>query len=207
MKTRQALERARRAPWTYLSVFAAGVLAGCMAAGPPIGAQSPAAEPRSPLGSPFSDRRMGANALGTPLLIDRTDLRIGTTVHFSRVPTASELHDTAQIPGLAHLVLSLPFWPADLEPLQALEQTPEPADVIVVMPGYPPNRAAAQIWNYLSVRLRIIAVVSGPPPSLAVIDDLNTMRGLERVIAQMDEPSRAGFERLQRPLSFRKVME
>jgi len=150
---------------------------------------------------------MGASALGTPLLIDRTDLRIGTTVHFSRVPTASELHDTAQIPGLAHLVLSLPYWPADPEPLQALEQTPEQSDVIVVLPGYPPNRAAAQIWNYLSVRLRIITVVSGPPPSLAVIEDLNTLRGLERVIAQMDEPSRAGFERLQRPLSFRKVVD
>jgi hypothetical protein len=32
------------------------------------------------------------------------------------------------------------------------------------------------------------------------------MRNLERVIAEMDEPSRAGFERLQRPLSFRKVV-
>ena len=32
------------------------------------------------------------------------------------------------------------------------------------------------------------------------------MRYLERVIAQMDEPSRIGFDRLQRPLSFRKVV-
>jgi hypothetical protein len=32
------------------------------------------------------------------------------------------------------------------------------------------------------------------------------MRNLERVIAEMDQPSRAGFERLQRPLSFRKVV-
>ncbi len=192
---------------TFATVLIAGALAGCMAAGAPIGTQSPEPERRSPVGSPFSDRRMGVNALGTPLLIDRTDLRIGTTVHFSRVPTATELHDVAQTPALAHLVLSLPYWPADLEPLQVLEQTPEETDVVVVLPGYPPNRAAAQVWNYLNVRLRIVAVVPGAPPSLAVIGDLNTMRGLERVIAQMDEPSRAGFERLQRPLSFRKIVE
>ncbi|MEK7330173.1 MAG: hypothetical protein AAB113_05155 [Candidatus Eisenbacteria bacterium] len=194
-------------PWTFATVFVAGALAGCMAAGPPIGAQSSSEEPRSPLGSPFSDRRMGVNDLGTPLLIDRTDLSIGTTVQFNRLPTASELHDAAQTPGLAHIVLSLSYWPADLEALQALNLTPQEADVIVVLPGYPPNRAAAQVWNYVSARLRIVAVVPGAPPSSAIIGDLNTMRGLERVIAQMDEPSRSGFERLQRPLSFRKVVE
>jgi hypothetical protein len=188
-------------------VFVAGALAGCMAAGPPIGAQSPPAEPRSPLGSPFSDRRVGVDDLRTPLLIDRTDLSIGTTVQFNRLPTASELHDAGQIPGLAHIVLSLSFWPTDLDALQALNLAPQEADVIVVLPGYPPNRAAAQAWNYVSARLRIVAVVPGAPPSLAIIGDLNTMRGLERVIAQMDEPSRSGFERLQRPLSFRKVVE
>jgi hypothetical protein len=194
-------------PWTFATVFFAGALAGCMAAGPPIGAQSPSEAPRSPLGSPFADRRVGVDDLGTPLVIDRTDLRIGTTVQFNRLPTASELHDAAQTPGLAHIVLSLSTWPAELEALQALNLTPQEADVIVVLPGYPPNRAAAQVWNYLSARLRIVAVVPGPPPSLAIIGDLNIMRGLERVIAQMDEPSRSGFERLQRPLSFRKVVE
>jgi hypothetical protein len=40
-----------------------------------------------------------------------------------------------------------------------------------------------------------------------VVSDLNSMRGLERVVAQMDDPSRTGFERLQRPLSFRKLVE
>ena len=30
---------------------------------------------------------------------------------------------------------------------------------------------------------------------------------LERVIAQMDTPTRQGFERLQRPLSFRKIVD
>lgn len=194
-------------PWTFATVFVAGALAGCMASGPPLGAQSPAGEPRSPIGSPFSDRNIGVNALGTPLIIDRTDLRIGTTIQFSRIPTVGELHDAAQLPGLAHIVLSLPYWPTELEGLQALDQTADETDVIVVLPGYPPNRAAAQVWNYINARLRIVAVVPGAPPSSAVVGDLNTMRGLERVIAQMDEPSRSGFERLQRPLSFRKVVE
>jgi hypothetical protein len=193
-------------PWTIAAIFAAGVLVGCMTASPPIGAQSPPPE-RSPAGSPFSDRHMGVYGLGTPLLIDRTDLRIGTTIQFDRVPTAGELHDAAQTAGLAHIVLSLPSWPAEFGPLQVLDQTPPEADVVVVLPGYPPNRAAAQVWNYLNTRLRIVAVVAGPPPSTAVVADLNTMRGLERVIAQMDEPSRSGFELLQRPLSFRKVVE
>jgi hypothetical protein len=194
-------------PWTVASVFLAGALAGCMAAGPPIGAQSPTQEPRSPLGSPFSDRRMGVNDLGTPLIIDRTDLSIGTTVQFHRLPRATELYDASQTLGLAHIVLSLPSWPADLDALQALNQTPPEADIIVVLPGFPPNRAAAQAWNYVNARVRIVAVVPGAPPSLAIIDDLNTMRGLERVIVQMDEPSRSGFERLQRPLSFRRLVE
>ena len=35
-----------------------------------------------------------------------------------------------------------------------------------------------------------------------VVQDLNAMRSLERVIAEMELPSRSGFERLQRPLSF-----
>jgi len=194
--------------WRFATVFAAGALAGCMAAGPPLGAQSPApAESVSPAGSPFSDRHLGIEAIGTPLLIDRTDLRIGTSVYYRRIPTASEVHDAAQLPGLAHLVISLPYWPVDVEPLQALALAPPETQVVVVLPGYPPNRAAAQAWNYVSAHLRIIIVVPGAPPSLAVVGDLNTMRGLERVIAQMDEPSRSGFEQLQRPLSFRKIVE
>jgi hypothetical protein len=192
-------------PKAFVVAFIAGALAGCMASGPPIGAQSP--QPPSPAGSPFSDRSMGVDAIGTPLIIDRTDLRIGTTIQYSRIPTASEVHDATQLPGLAHIVLSLPYWPVDVEPLQALDQTPPETQVIVVLPGYPPNRAAAEIWNYVRASLRIVVVVPGAPPSLTVVGDLNTMRGLERVIAQMDEPSRSGFERLQRPLSFRKVVD
>ena len=190
-----------------LPLLLAATLAGCMAAGPPIASQTPPPEPRSPLGSPFSDREMGTSDLGTPLVLDRTDLSIGTTVQFNRLPTPSELHDAEQLTGLAHVVLSLPSWPTDLEAMQAIGRVPPETDVVVVLPGYPPNRAAAQAWNYVNARLRIVLVVTEPPPSVAVVGDLNTMRGLERVIAQMDEPSRTGFERLQRPLGFRKVVE
>lgn len=195
-------------PRSFVIVFIAGALVGCMAAGPPIGAQSPGPpEPRSPVGSPFSDRRMGVDAIGTPLILDRTDLRIGTTVQFNRLPTATELHDAIQVPGLSRIVLSLPYWPEDLERMKALDLTPPEAQVVVVLPGYPPNRAAADAWGYVNASLRIVIVVPDAPPSLGVVADLNAMRGLERVIAQMDEPSRSGFERLQRPLSFRKVVE
>jgi len=76
-----------------------------------------------------------------------------------------------------------------------------------VLPGYPPSREAAEAWNYVNARLRLVVVVPGPPPNSTVANDLNAMRYLERVVAQMDEPSRSGFERLQRPLSFRRIME
>jgi hypothetical protein len=194
-------------PRSIAVAFVAGVLAGCMASSPPTPAQSPTSEPHSPAGSPFSDPRTGVNALGTPLIIDRDDVSIGTTVQFSRFPTASEVNDAIQLPGFARLVISLPNWPEDLEPMRALDNLPAEAQVIVVIPGYPPNRSAAEAWNRVNARLRIVDVVPGPPISRAVLDDLNLMRGLERVIAQMDEPSRFGFEQLQRPLSFRKVMD
>jgi hypothetical protein len=44
--------------------------------------------------------------------------------------------------------------------------------------------------------MRIVVVVGGPPPSIDAVTALNQMRGLDRVIAQMEEPSRSGFERL-----------
>jgi len=191
---------------TLAVAFAVGALAGCMASGPPLTAQSPAGEePASPLGSPFSDRHLAWP--GVPLVIDRTDLRIGTTVQFDRIPSSTELYDLNQLLGLAHVVLSLPAWPAEYASLEALSRVPEQADLIVVLPGYPPTREAAEAWNLVGARLRLIVVVKTPPPSNVVIGDLNTMRGLERVIVELDQPSRSGFERLQRPLSFRKVME
>lgn len=174
------------------------LLAGCAAAvappPAPAGAAA-AAPPTAGQGLPF-----------VPLLIDRTDLRLGTTVQFSRIPTAEELNDLLYEPGLARVLLALPAWPADYAALQPLEQTPQGIEVVVVLPGYAPSRAAANAWNYLHVALRIVVVVDGPPSSVVQIDDLNALRGLERVIARMDTPSRRGFDRLQRPLSFWKVV-
>lgn len=192
--------------WIIAGAFAAAGLAGCMASSPPPEATPPESPP-SPLGSPFSDRRAGLDR--APLIIDRTDLRIGTTVQYTRIPSATELYDLNQLLGVAHVVLTLPAWPANYATLQVLNQAPPEADVIVVLPGYPPSREAAEAWNLVDarVRLRVVVLVQGPPPSAGVVADLNTMRGLERVIAEMDMPSRTGFERLQRPLSFRKLVE
>ncbi len=193
-------------PWKMTALFAAGILAGCMAAGPPLTAQAPS-EPASPLGSPFADRRAGFGSIAYPLLLDRTDLRLGTTVQFTRMPSLSELHDLTNVTALQHVVIVLPTWPDEYAPLEVLNQLPQEADAIVVLPGYPPTRAAADAWNLLGARVRLVVVVTEPPPSAVVVSDLNTMRPLERVIAQMDDPRRTGFERLQRPLSFRKLVE
>jgi hypothetical protein len=190
--------------WVIGVTFAAGALLGCAAGSLPPAAGPP---PSSPLGSPFSDRRMGFAAIAYPLLLDRTDLRLGTTVQFTRIPSLTELHDVANVLGLQHVVITLPEWPKEYSPLDVLNQLPSETDVIVVLADYPPSREAAEAWNLIQARLRIVVVVSEAPPSAAVVSDLNAMRGLERVIAQMDDPRRSGFERLQRPLSFRKLME
>jgi hypothetical protein len=144
---------------------------------------------------------------GAPLILDRTDLRMGTTVHFTRIPNRQELYDLHNYSYLAHVVIVLPQWPTAYANLQELDQAPGETDLIVVLPGYPPSQQAADAWNMLSSRVRIIVVVNDLPPGNEVIDDLNKMRGLERVIAQVDDPNRRGFERLQRPLSFRKIVE
>ena len=190
--------------WVIGVTFAAGALLGCAA-----GSQPPAAEPppSSPLGSPFGDPRAGFASIAYPLLLDRTDFRLGTTVQFKRMPTVVELHDLANVPALQHVLITLPSWPLAYAPLDVLNQLPPDSDVIVVLPGYPPGRASAEAWNLVQTRLRIVVVVPGEPPNINVVADLNEMRGLERVVAQMDEPSRTGFERLQRPLSFRKLVE
>jgi hypothetical protein len=188
--------------------FALGLLAGCMAASPPPSPDTAAGGGSGgPLGSPFARAAGTAPGLGAPLLIDRTDLRIGTTVQFGRVPSRTELHDLSQLLGLAHVVLALPEWPAEYANLQELDALPPESDLVVVLPGYPPSRAAAEAWNQVgNPRLRVIVLVRTPPPNFGVVADLNGMRGLERVIAELDDPSRTGFERLQRPLSFRKVI-
>jgi hypothetical protein len=182
--------------WKIAALLAVGMMLGCMASGPPLTAQNRASS--------------GAGAAGGrgayPLLLDRSDLRIGTTVHYRRMPDAGEINDLRLVHSLAHVVLSLDAWPTDVTVISSLSQVPPEADVIVVLPGYPPSRAANELWNYVEGRVRLVMLVDGPPPSGSVIDDLNSTRRLERVIAEMDDPSRSGFERLQRPLSFRKIM-
>lgn len=174
--------------------------AGCAVAPP---AEPPVSRADGPLGSPFTDERYPS---GAPLIIDRGDLALGTTVTFERLPSANELYDVQQVYGLSRVVIALPAWPNEYAALEALKLAPADIDVAVLLPGYPPSRGAAEIWNLLGAPVRIIILAEGPPPGPAVISDLNTMRNLERVIAEMDRPSRAGFERLQRPLSFRKVV-
>jgi len=178
-------------------VFAAGLLLGCMAGTQPSPAEGP---------SPAPSAASAAPSYGSPLLIDRTDLRLGTTVQYRRIPDLTELHDLEQVYALAHVVLALEEWPRTYAQIQPLEGLPQEADLTVIVRGYPPSSEAANAWNLLSVRVRLVMLVEGPPPSTAMVGDLNSMRALDRVIAEMNEPSRYGFERLQRPLSFRKVM-
>lgn len=182
----------------YVLVFAAGLTAGCMAAGPPLTAQPPA---------PVNTASPSRLVVGPALVLDPLDLRIGTTVQFARIPSRSEIHDLQQTRSLARLVLVLPAWPGSYGELQSLDELGQEGDVVVVVTGYPPTREAVEAWNLASARVRIVMVVDGPPPSSTVIADLNGMRGLERVIARIDPPSRSGFERLQRPLGFWKIVD
>jgi hypothetical protein len=142
-----------------------------------------------------------------PLLLDRSDLRMGLTVQFPRLPDAGEIAELRVTPGLVHVVLAPEAWPAGYEALAGLDLLPVESDVIVLLRGYPPSREAAEAWNLLRARVRLVLLVSGAPPSSSVVQDLNSMRGLERVVARLDPPSRAGFERLQRPLSFLHIVE
>jgi len=178
--------------WNALGLLAAGSALGCMASGPPLTAESP---------GPSTHARPCA-----PLLIDRTDLQLGTTVQFAGLPDASQIHDLSSELGLAHVVVPLDEWPDDITRLAALEAVPEESDVIVILYDYPPSRTAVDAWKLIRARLRVIVLVSGPPANSTTLDWLTQMPALERVIAEMDVPSRAGFERLQLPLSFRRVI-
>src|SRR5262249_46316439 len=162
-------------------IFACGVVAGCMAAGPPAPAQAP--PPAAAV----------ASHVGVPLLLDRADFRLGATVQYPRIPSADELYELHSIAGLAHVVLTLPAWPRTYTELEPLQQAPPLADLIVVLPGFPPTREAADAWNLLEVHPRLILVVPDSPPSTTAIADLNAMRSLERVIVETDSPSRSGF--------------
>jgi hypothetical protein len=142
-----------------------------------------------------------------PLLLDRSDLRMGLTVQFPRLPDAGEIAELRVTPGLVHVVLALEAWPEGYGALADLDLLPPECDVIVLLRGYPPSRQAAEAWNLLRARVRLVLLVDGAPPSTSVVQDLNSLRGLERVVAELDPPTRAGFERLQRPLSFLRIVE
>jgi hypothetical protein len=142
-----------------------------------------------------------------PLMLDRGDLRMGLTVQFPRLPDAGEIAELRVTAGLVRVVLAPEEWPAGYEALADLDLLPPGCDVVVLLRGYPPSREAAEAWNLVRTRVRLVLLVPGAPPSSSVVQDLNSMRGLERVIAELAPPSRAGFERLQRPLSFLQVVE
>jgi hypothetical protein len=187
------------------AILALGALAGCAGTAQPPATQAPP-EAHSPIGSPFGDTAHGMPGLGVPLVLDPTDMRLGTTVQFSRVPDRAELQDLNNELNVVHVILALDRWPAEYANLQELDRLPPDCDLIVILPGYPPSRAAAQAWNMISIPTRIVVLVNQPPPSHLAITDLNEMRGLERVVAMIDPPSRSGFESLQRPVNFRRVM-
>ena len=194
-------------PWTATALLAAGMVVGCMANGPATTAQPPQPATPPPASSDRSPGGPAAHPALLPLILDRSDLRIGVTVQFTRIPEADEIGDLLQTAGLAHVVLALDDWPESYEALTALDLLPQESDIIVLLRGYPPSREAAAAWNLVRTRLRLVLLVPDAPPSLTVVQDLNTMRALERVIAEVDPPSRAGFERLQRPLSFLRIVE
>ncbi len=186
------------------SLLVVGALAGCMTGAPMPGAETRAASPR---GGSASAAEAGTGAqvtggAGAPLILDRTDLALGTTIEFHHLPTPVEIQDAKELFVLRHVVVTLPAWPASDADLSRFSFLPPEADAIVILPGYPPDRTALDAWNYTSGNIRMVVVVDGPPESGSVLDELNLQRHLERVVARMSRPSRAGFERLQRPLSF-----
>lgn len=142
--------------------------------------------------------------LCAPLLLD-SDYGFGTHVVMRRLPNAADLNDLGFVTGMRQLLVVLPEWPSGYAALRPLQQAvlPDGAEVVVLLPGWPPTREALGAWNLVGGPLRVILVVDGPPADRALIGELNRMRPLERVVAQMEHPSRSGFERLQRPLSFR----
>jgi len=177
---------------------------GPAAAGtPPSGSGPPPAAPAASTAQGSLDE-----ALCAPLLIEQ-DLGFGTHVVMRRLPNAADISDLGAVNGLRQIVVALPEWPADFAALAPLQQVAFPTDVelVVLLPGWPPSRAALDAWNLLGGNVRLIMVVGGPPADRALILELNRVRNLERVIAQMEHPDRSGFERLQRPLSFRVVRD
>jgi hypothetical protein len=177
---------------------------GPAAAAPPPGSSAPSAARSVQISHPPDLQA----ALCAPILIE-PDLGFGTNVVMRRLPDTGDMDDLRGVNGLRQIVIALPEWPADYSALAPLQQAilPDGAELVVLLPGWPPSRAALDAWNLIGGSLRLILVVSGPPADRALISELNRVRSLERVIAQMEHPDRSGFERLQRPLSFRVVRD
>ncbi len=181
------------------------LLLACAPAGRPVAAEVPPARPASSAEAPAPPREADPDdPLCAPLLLDN-DTAFGTHVIMRRLPTAADLEDLRFITGLRQVVIALPEWPATYEELRPMQQSilPDGAELVILLPGWPPTREALGAWNLVGGALRLIMLVDGPPADRALIAELNRVRPLERVIAQMEHPSRSGFERLQRPLSFR----
>jgi hypothetical protein len=173
----------------------------CAPASPPVAAQVPPAG----TAAPAAPRETNPDdPLCAPLLLD-SDPGFGTHVVFRHLPNAKDMEDLRFLNGLRQILVALPEWPATYAELQPMQQAilPDGAMLVVLLPGWPPTREALGAWNLVGGALRVILVVDGPPADRALLTEINRMRALERVIVQMDYPSRSGFERLQRPLSFR----
>jgi hypothetical protein len=185
---------------------------GVAVADPPAAPGSPARGQAADSGAPARDGRTAPreptpdDALCAPLLIE-ADYGFGTHVVMRRLPNAADLEDLRFVNGLRQLLVALPEWPATYADLKPLQQAilPEGAGLVVLLPGWPPTREALGAWNLVGGNIRLILVVDGPPTDRALILEMNRVRALERVIAQMEHPARTGFERLQRPLSFRVI--
>jgi hypothetical protein len=186
------------APLSLLVLIGLAVaMPACAPAAPPVAAEVPPARSTVP---------GGTDALCAPLLID-ADPGFGTHVVFRRLPNAADLEDLRFLTGVRQILVALPEWPASYAEIQPLQQAilPTGSELVILLPGWPPTREALGAWNMVSGALRIIVVVDGPPADRALIAEFNRVRSLDRVIAQMEHPDRRGFERLQRPLSFRVV--
>src|SRR5262249_24187638 len=70
---------------------AAALMFGCAATSPP--SSTSAAAPPAQLGSPFGATHSGSPLLDWPVMLDRNDVGLSTSVMFRRVPTVSEIHD------------------------------------------------------------------------------------------------------------------
>ena len=194
---------------SVLVLSAIACASGSQGPGPAAAGTPPSGSGPAPAASAASTAQGSLDeALCAPLLIEQ-DLGFGTHVVMRRLPNAADISDLGAVNGLRQIVVALPEWPADFAALAPLQQVAFPTDVelVVLLPGWPPSRAALDAWNLLGGSVRLIMVVSGPPADRALILELNRVRNLERVIAQMEHPDRSGFERLQRPLSFRVVRD